>query len=199
MKGARLRGSGGSLAQKLVGLGYQQVCGDPEVWGDGITPVPAAHLEGELVLRRPSVSPCDIKAAEVQVVMTSTSLIRRKQGRSCSVAAYPGLYRLPRCQIALSSLPGNRSPRCQWPLIVTMSLNACIAYGRPDHSDDTICAGAEQITLDGVYHSPLGGGTSRPWYGSPEIIDQWLRVVYDGKELDKDFQVEIGDMVAPQQ
>ena len=48
MKGARLRGSGGSLTQKLVGLGYQQVCGDPEVWGDGITPVPAAHLEGKL-------------------------------------------------------------------------------------------------------------------------------------------------------
>ena len=48
MKGARLRGSGGSLPQKLVGLGYQQVCGDPEVWGDGITPVPAAHLEGKL-------------------------------------------------------------------------------------------------------------------------------------------------------
>ncbi|CAK0738527.1 hypothetical protein CVIRNUC_001055 [Coccomyxa viridis] len=104
MKGARLRGSGGSLPQKLVGLGYQQVCGNPEVWGDGITPVPAAHLEG-----------------------------------------------------------------------------------------------AEQITLDGVYHSPLGGGTSRPWYGSPDIIDQWLRVVYDGKELDTDFQVEVGDMVAPQQ
>ena len=50
MKGARLRGSGGSLTQKLVGLGYQQVCGDPEVWGDGITPVPAAHLEGKLAL-----------------------------------------------------------------------------------------------------------------------------------------------------
>ena len=47
LKGAKLRGSGGSLAQKLVGLGYQQVCGDPEVWGDGITPVPAAHLKGK--------------------------------------------------------------------------------------------------------------------------------------------------------
>ncbi len=50
LKGAKLRGSGGSLAQKLVGLGYQQVCGDAEVWGDGITPVPAAHLEGKLQL-----------------------------------------------------------------------------------------------------------------------------------------------------
>ena len=44
-------------------------------------------------------------------------------------------------------------------------------------------AGAEQLTLDGVYHSPLGGGAGRPWYGSPDIIDQWIRVVYE-KELD---------------
>lgn len=47
MKGARLRGGEGTLQQKLVGLGYQQVCGDAEVWGDGITPLPAAHLEGK--------------------------------------------------------------------------------------------------------------------------------------------------------
>ena len=58
-------------------------------------------------------------------------------------------------------------------------------------------AGAEQLTLEGVYHSPLGGGAGRPWYGSPEIIDQWIRVVYE-KELETDFQVEVGDMVAPQ-
>ncbi len=48
IKGARLRGGEGMLAQKLVGLGYQQVCGEAEVWGDGITPLPAAHLQGEL-------------------------------------------------------------------------------------------------------------------------------------------------------
>lgn len=51
VKGAKLRGSGGTLAQKMVGLGYQQVCGDAEVWGDGITPLPAAHLKGELLVR----------------------------------------------------------------------------------------------------------------------------------------------------
>ena len=79
-----------------------------------------------------------------------------------------------------------------------MSLDPCIESESPERDDDNFCAGAEQITLDGVYHSPLGGGTSRPWYGSPDIIDQWLRVVYDGKELDTDFQVEVGDMVAPQ-
>ncbi len=52
IKGAKLRGSGGSLSQKIVGLGYQQVCGDSEVWGDGITPVPAAHLDGMPSSRR---------------------------------------------------------------------------------------------------------------------------------------------------
>ena len=58
-------------------------------------------------------------------------------------------------------------------------------------------AGAEQITLDGVYHSPLGAGAdnSRPWYGSPEVIERWIRVVYDDKELDEKYTVEVGDMV----
>lgn len=60
-----------------------------------------------------------------------------------------------------------------------------------------VCAGAEQITLDGVYHSPLGAGRdgSRPWYGSSGVIEQWIRVVYDDKELDKKYSVEVGDMV----
>ncbi len=58
-------------------------------------------------------------------------------------------------------------------------------------------AGAEQITLEGVYHSPLGAGTgdSRPWYGSPGVIERWIRVVYDDMELDEKYSVEIGDMV----
>ena len=47
IQGARLRGGAGSLAQRLVGLGYAQVCGEAEVWGDGIIPVTAAHLDGE--------------------------------------------------------------------------------------------------------------------------------------------------------
>jgi hypothetical protein len=57
--------------------------------------------------------------------------------------------------------------------------------------------GAEQITLEGVYHSPLGAGAdgARPWYGSPGIIEQWIRVVYADDEFDKDFRVEVGDMI----
>lgn len=45
IKGSRFNGNG-SLSEKLVGFGYKQVCGEAEVWGDGITPVPSAHLPG---------------------------------------------------------------------------------------------------------------------------------------------------------
>jgi hypothetical protein len=39
-----------SLAQRLAGFGYEAVCGDPEAWGDGITPVPSSHLPGAVTL-----------------------------------------------------------------------------------------------------------------------------------------------------
>nr|XP_043610056.1 uncharacterized protein LOC122581825 isoform X2 [Erigeron canadensis] len=35
--------------------------------------------------------------------------------------------------------------------------------------------GAFNITLDGVYHSPVGSDDeSRPWYGSPAVLEQWV-------------------------
>ncbi|EFJ41234.1 hypothetical protein VOLCADRAFT_107781 [Volvox carteri f. nagariensis] len=37
-----------SWLAKFAGLGYEQVCGEAEVWGDGIVPQPSAHLEGAL-------------------------------------------------------------------------------------------------------------------------------------------------------
>lgn len=34
--------------------------------------------------------------------------------------------------------------------------------------------GALNISLDGVYHSPVGSDDAlRPWYGSPAIVEQW--------------------------
>ena len=39
-------GEEGALARLAGGFGYQQVCGDATAWGDGITPVPSAHLPG---------------------------------------------------------------------------------------------------------------------------------------------------------
>ena len=55
-------------------------------------------------------------------------------------------------------------------------------------------SGAEQITLEGVFHGPLGGGrdAGMPWYGSPGVLEQWIEVVYDGRELGEEFQVEVG-------
>ena len=47
--GAPLLGPG-SWQRRVVGAGYQQVCGEAAVWGDGVVPVPAAHLEGALQL-----------------------------------------------------------------------------------------------------------------------------------------------------
>ncbi|XP_015895258.3 uncharacterized protein LOC107429114 isoform X2 [Ziziphus jujuba] len=35
--------------------------------------------------------------------------------------------------------------------------------------------GALNISLDGVYHSPLGSDdASKPWYGSPDVVEQWI-------------------------
>jgi hypothetical protein len=82
IKGARMDTEGASIEEKITGQGYKQVCGKSDVWGDGIVPIPSAHLEGAI-----------------------------------------------------------------------------------------------QIDLEGIYHSPLGKG-DRPWYGSSEIVDQWMQYIY---------------------
>ncbi|GMP42126.1 hypothetical protein CsSME_00011965 [Camellia sinensis var. sinensis] len=70
---------------RFIGQGYKQVCGQADVWGDGVVPEVAAHLEGAL-----------------------------------------------------------------------------------------------NISLDGVYHSPVGSDDeSRPWYGSPAIVEQWIHHLLD--------------------
>ncbi|KAL6981544.1 hypothetical protein U1Q18_023171 [Sarracenia purpurea var. burkii] len=69
-----------TLRARFTGQGYKQVCGQADVWGDGVVPEVAAHLEGAL-----------------------------------------------------------------------------------------------NISLDGVYHSPFGSDDdSKPWYGSPVIVEQWV-------------------------
>lgn len=46
IKGGKLRDKEATWRQKAVGLGYQQVCGFADVWGDGVVPEPSAHLPG---------------------------------------------------------------------------------------------------------------------------------------------------------
>lgn len=61
--------------------------------------------------------------------------------------------------------------------------------------------GADQVTLDGVYHSPLGavvavdGKIGRPWYGSPEVLPKWIHHISDTNESDS--IVEVGDTLPP--
>ena len=33
--------------------------------------------------------------------------------------------------------------------------------------------GAEHVVLEGVFHSPVGAGEGRPWYGSEAVLPQW--------------------------
>eukprot|EP00884_Botryococcus_braunii_P005659 jgi/Botrbrau1/15094/Bobra.0255s0007.1 len=46
VEGAKFGDRKASLFRQLVGAGYLTVCGSADVWGDGIVPLPAAHLEG---------------------------------------------------------------------------------------------------------------------------------------------------------
>ncbi|KAI4302871.1 hypothetical protein MLD38_038569 [Melastoma candidum] len=40
--------------------------------------------------------------------------------------------------------------------------------------------GALKISLDGVYHSPVGSDDdSRPWYGSPAVVEKWIEHLLD--------------------
>ncbi|KAJ6763182.1 ALPHA/BETA-HYDROLASES SUPERFAMILY PROTEIN [Salix purpurea] len=40
--------------------------------------------------------------------------------------------------------------------------------------------GAFNISLDGVYHSPVGSDDElRPWYGSPAVVEQWIHHLLD--------------------
>lgn len=40
--------------------------------------------------------------------------------------------------------------------------------------------GALNISLDGVYHSPVGADDeARPWYGSPAVVEKWIHHLLD--------------------
>ena len=40
--------------------------------------------------------------------------------------------------------------------------------------------GAENLVLEGVYHSPLGAEAGRPWYGSAGVLEQWAGLLTGG-------------------
>ena len=48
----------------------------------------------------------------------------------------------------------------------------------------SVAPGAKQVTLEGVFHSPLGAAAGRSWYGSEDVIDRWVHEIWrDADEL----------------
>jgi len=39
--------------------------------------------------------------------------------------------------------------------------------------------GAENLTFEGAYHSPVGASAERPWYGTSSILDQWVKFLME--------------------
>ena len=70
--------------------------------------------------------------------------------------------------------------------------------------------GAHQLTLDGVYHSPVGAhdtpepstgksgtasGGPRLWYGSTSVLEQWVDLLSCEEAEIRDGEVEVGGLV----
>ncbi len=61
IKGAKIGDRDASLLQQVIGAGYQAVCGSAVVWGDGVVPLPSAHLEGNPSPRHPHYFLCGVR------------------------------------------------------------------------------------------------------------------------------------------
>ena len=68
--GVELFATSASLSDRIVGLGYKQVCGSAAVPGDGVVPFPSAHLHGAKNVTLDGVyhSPLGADADELAVV-----------------------------------------------------------------------------------------------------------------------------------
>lgn len=68
--GVELLAKSASLSDRIVGLGYKQVCGSAAVPGDGVVPLPSAHLHGAKNVTLDGVyhSPLGADADELAVV-----------------------------------------------------------------------------------------------------------------------------------
>jgi len=85
-------------------------------------------------------------------------------------------------------------PACATAALVKPVLGITSAFHK------VLIAGADQVTLDGVYHSPLGsviavdGKVGRPWYGSPEVLPKWIHHISCNES---DSMVEVGHTLPP--
>jgi len=56
--------------------------------------------------------------------------------------------------------------------------------------DWALLPGAQHVTLEGCYHTPLGAGPERPWYGSAALLPQWVGLLRREAEAESKVEVE---------
>lgn len=110
-----MRGEG-SLAEKAVGLGYLQVCGDAAVWGDGIVPLPTAHLPGAEHLDLDGVYHSPLGASAVRFAPLTVHMCRASKTR------------YPRVLAGLSQLLKNKKWRQKLAWQTVSCVAICVSY-----------------------------------------------------------------------
>jgi len=158
IRGAPIRGPGGWQA-RIVGAGYQQVCGEAAVWGDGVVPIPAAHLEGALQLTLDGVYHSPLGSEEGS---EASDAFEVNSGKVLTEAA------AVKAAVAAAGAAGRVSPKQ--------------SNGESSSSYDS---DEYEVTLSDVEEA---AAVARPgprlWYGSQGILEQWVRCIWTSEMED---------------
>jgi pimeloyl-ACP methyl ester carboxylesterase len=160
IKGAPFTGPGG-WQRRVVGAGYQQVCGESSAWGDGVVPVPSAHLEGALQLTLEGVyhSPLGAEEGSVDEINgenneVSATLAQMKQEQQSSTLGNESIG------------DGDSTKEMK---------NSCSASQAHRTLDGTSYDSDEyNISLESVEQAAAQAWPGpRVWYGSTVILQKW--------------------------
>jgi pimeloyl-ACP methyl ester carboxylesterase len=166
IKGAAFSGPGG-WQRRVVGAGYQQVCGDAGVWGDGVVPVPAAHLEGALQLTLEGVYHSPLGAEDGSV--------DEKNGENNEVSAT--IAEMKQESVDHNKIKNNGGGGDSGGVSTNTDLSTQQQQQKQKHrtldgtsydSDDY------NVSIESVEHAAAEAWPGpRLWYGSTIILEQW--------------------------
>jgi hypothetical protein len=160
IRGAPLLGPG-PWPSRIVGAGYKQVCGDAEAWGDGVVPVPSAHLEGALQLTLDGVYHSPLGAEDGSAAADA--------GREISAVA------------AAMHAAGKEDDN------VDDTNDELEEEGFEDvkrgrnvyDSDDYEASPADVEEAAAVGVKTMGSRSKRLWYGSHGVLERWVGLLGD--------------------
>lgn len=154
-----------------------QVCGRADVWGDGITPVETAHLPG--AARRATAPTALHPTKTLRCIYTLEPLLQQ-----CNTKRHAAVFS---SQHLFNVYLFWRNGRLSWHASLLRGSDIIWLHAS---------AGAKNITLEGVFHSPLGSSAAegedpgRPWYGSRGVLERWIG------EVERDISELSGDTVS---